>query len=205
MNTTFATVGPSQNYDFPVTLTNNDSAFCSPRTFSVSTTAGVLSPSSVSNVAPGGQGGSTLTLTGGSLSGDKIATVSVQDESTATVSASLTVDADPPTIQDLAGTYQRKGKNHRIQLSWSGSDTSGIGSYEIYRGGTIRMTSNQSSYTDSLPGSPAASYNYQVRAIDIHGNDAYSSTITVSTTGGDDGDGGGGGNDKPCRGKKCSN
>ena len=151
-------------------------------------------------VAPGAQGGSALTVTG-----DTSADVSVDEESTSTVTATLTVDATPPTVQGLAGAYERKGKNHRVQLSWSGSDESGIGSYEIFRGGGYESpiaTTSQSSYTDSLPRSPAASYEYQVRAIDIYGNDAYSKTSTVSTSGGDDG-GGGGGNDKPCRGNRC--
>ena len=65
-------------------------------------------------------------------------------------------------------------------------------------------TTSQSSYTDNLPRSPDASYDYKVRAYDVHGNSDYTTT-SVSTSGGDGGGGGGGGgNDKPCRGNKCN-
>jgi hypothetical protein len=198
----FETVGPGGSHDFSVTLVNNDSTFCFPRTFSLSATSGSLSSDSLT-VTPGSQGSTLLTVTGGSSSGDTDFTVSITSES-ATDNGTLTVDATPPVIQNLAGTYERKGKNNRVQLSWDGSDDSGIGSYEILRDGLPRATTSQSSYTDSLPRSVADTYSYQVRAVDIYGNAADSNTVTVSTTGGDDGGGGGGGNDKPCRGKKCS-
>lgn len=96
-----------------------------------------------------------------------------------------------------------KGKNHRVQLSWTGSDDSGIGSYAIARDGVSMASTDQRSYTDSLPGSPDASSTYQVRAFDTHGNTGESGSVTVSTSGGTDGeDGGGGGNDKPVP-EKC--
>ena len=203
MNTTFQTVGPGESYDFPVTLTNNDSAFCSPRTFSLSTTPGLLSPDSVTNLAPGTQGDSTLTLTGGDT-GEIVADVSVNDEQgTSSVRAILTVDSTAPTIDALSGTYERKGKNHRVQLSWSGRDDSGIDRFEIIRGTTDVGVTSQTSYTDSLPRSPDPVYEYTVWAYDVNGNSDFT-TISVSTTGGNDGDDGGGGNDKPCRGKKCN-
>ena len=170
--------------------------------FELSTTAGQLAPG-VHTVQAGAQDSSSLTISGG-LSGETVATVSVVGESTGEVKATLTVDDVPPEVSNLAGAYERKGKNHRIQLSWDGSDASGIASYEIIRDNSPITTTSQSSYTDSLPGSPAASYAYQVRAFDIHDNEALSSTITVLTGGSDDGDGGGG-SDKPCRGKKCTN
>ncbi|RLQ23280.1 hypothetical protein DWB85_01625 [Seongchinamella sediminis] len=200
-NPTFGTVGPGDSYDFPVTLVNNDSGFCDPRTFTLATDQGGLSATSV-NLAPGAQGGSLLTLVGGASSGDTVASVSVAGESTPPVAVMLTVDATAPTISGLIGSYERKGKNHRIQLSWSGSDDSGSVSYAVLRNGAQIATTGQGSYTDSLPKSPDASYAYQVRAVDPFGNEALSATIDVATSGGDDGDGGGGG-DKPCRGKKC--
>lgn len=202
INPSFQTVGPGESYDFPVNMVNNDSTACSPRMFNLYTTAGNLSPDSLT-IAPGTQASSSLTITGG-LSGEIVAAVSVPGESTSGVTATLTVDATPPTVQNLLGTYERKGKNHRVQLSWDGSDQSGIGSYEIFRDGVSRAMTSQSSYTDSLPKPPAAAYTYHVRAVDIHGNEAESGSISVSTGSGGDGDGGGGGNDKPCRGKKCT-
>ena len=109
MNTTFQTVGPGESYDFPVTLTNNDSAFCSPRTFNLSTTQGGLAPSSIANLAPGAQGYSTLTLTGGAT-GEISADVSVDEEpGTSSIRATLTVDSTPPTINALSGTHEPQG------------------------------------------------------------------------------------------------
>ena len=164
MNTTFQTVGPGESYDFPVTLTNNDSAFCSPRTFNLSKTQGDLAPTSIANLSPGAQGNSTLTLTGGAT-GQIVADVSVaQEPGTASVRATLTVDSTPPTIEALSGTHERKGKNHRVQLSWSGSDDSGVDRYEIIRGTTSVGNTSQSSYTDSLPRSPETVYEYTVWA-----------------------------------------
>ena len=203
INPSFKTVGPAESYDFPVTLVNNDSTSCAPRQFNLATTHGSLSPGSFT-VTPGAQESSALTITG-DMSGETVATVSVLGEATTPVTAILTIDSTPPSVQNLSGVYERKGKNHRVQLSWTGSDDSGIGSYAIVRDGVSIATTDQSSYTDSLPRSPDASYTYQVRAFDIHGNTGESGSVTVSTSGGTDGaDGGGGGNDKPCRGKKCS-
>ncbi|MEP1594612.1 MAG: hypothetical protein ABJK20_08570, partial [Halieaceae bacterium] len=205
INPQFQTVGPGGSYNFPVTVTNNDSTSCAARAFSLAaTTGGELAPVSLS-VNPGSQGSSSLNINGGSSSGETIVTVSIQGESTPSRQATLAVDAKAPGIGNLAGTYTRKGKNHRVQLSWSGSDESGIESYEIYRNGSPQASTGQSSYTDSLPRSPEATYTYYVRAFDVHGNWADSAIITVSTAGSTDGDdgGGGGGNDKPCRGKNC--
>ena len=206
INPSFATVGESGSYNFPITVTNNDSGPCSSRLFTLVTDAGSLTPAGLT-VSPGSQGNSSLALNGGSLSGDIVATVSVQGESTPPRNATLTVDATPPTVDAPTGTYTRKGKNHRIELTWSGNDESGISSYVIFRNGASRATTSQNSYTDSLSRTPAASYEYYVQAIDNYGNTTYSTPTTVETGSGDGDDsdgGGGGGNDKPCRGKKCT-
>jgi hypothetical protein len=203
LSPSFATVGPNADYDFSVSVTNSDSASCNTRTFFLSADNGTFGNSSLT-VTPGTQQSTPLTVPSGSASGDLGFTVSV-DNASVTTSGTLTTDADKPVVTNLSGSYARKGKNHRIQLAWSGSDNSGVDTYQVYRGGQLRTTTSQSSYTDSLPRSVANSYTYEVMATDLYGNDSDMATITVSTGGSNDGDDGdGGGNDKPCRGKKCS-
>ena len=195
----FATVGPDTSYDFDVDLTNNDSTSCSARTFDLSTNNGTLADASL-NVIPGNPGSTKLTVPGGSVSGDINFTVSIVGESVSD-NGTLSIDATGPVVQNLTGTYQRKGKNHRVQLSWSGSDNTGVASYEVYRGGNRITTTTQGSYTDNLATPIEGTYNYEVRAVDLYGNIG-AATATVSTT--TTGDDGGGGGDKPCRGKKCN-
>jgi len=114
----------------------------------------------------------------------------------------LSIDATGPVVQNLDGSYQRKGKNHRIRLSWSGNDDTGVASYQVYRGEDLITTTAQGSYTDSLATPIASTYSYEVKAIDLYGNvGAANATVSTTTTGDD---GGGGGSDKPCRGKKCN-
>jgi hypothetical protein len=196
----FATVGPDTSYEFRVDLINNGSTSCSEKTFNLNATGGSLADSSLI-VAPGSQVSTLLTVSGVSNSGDIGFTVSVAGEPVSD-SGTLTIDATKPVVQNLAGTYQRKGKNHRVQLSWSGSDNTGIDSYQVSREGVLRTKTTQSSYTDSLATPVESAYLYEVKAVDVYGN-VGAAIVTVSTTGGDDG-GGGGGNDKPCRGKKCN-
>ena len=197
----FATVGPDTSYDFDVDLTNNDSTSCSARTFDLSTNNGTLADASL-NVIPGNPGSTKLTVPGGSVSGDINFTVSIVGESVSD-NGTLSIDATGPVVQNLDGSYQRKGKNHRIRLSWSGNDDTGVASYQVYRGEDLITTTAQGSYTDSLATPIASTYSYEVKAIDLYGNvGAANATVSTTTTTGDDG--GGGGSDKPCRGKKCN-
>ena len=195
----FATVGTDKSYDFDVDLTNNDSTSCSARTFNLSAINGSLADASL-DVIPGNTGSTKLTVSGGNVSGDIDFIVSIVGESVSD-NGTLSIDATGPVVQNLTGTYQRKGKNHRVQLSWSGSDNTGVASYEVYRGGNRITTTTQGSYTDNLATPIEGTYNYEVRAVDLYGNIG-AATATVSTT--TTGDDGGGGGDKPCRGKKCN-
>lgn len=198
----FTTVGPGSSYNFSVNLTNQDSTACGSSSFRLSSETGTLNPTSLS-VAPGAQSSATLSVTGGSTSGDINFTVSVVNEAVS-ANGTLTVDADAPEdVTNLSGTYQKKGKNHRAQLSWTNSSSPDTNMYLIYRDGQQVGTTSQNSYTDNLPTPVASSYAYQVKAVDAFGNTSSGTTTSVTTAGSDGG--GGGGDTKPCRGNKCSN
>lgn len=191
LNPSFATVGPDSSYTYAVTVTNNDSTSCGESTFQLTQDGTVFEPLVVGG---GQQGSADLVIAGGTTSGDLEFTVSTVEYSAVMVTGTLTVDATPPAdVADPSGSYVRKGKNHRVQLSWTGSASADVDSYEIRRDGAYITTTSQNNYTDNLSGTIASSYTYTVIAVDQFGNRSVGMSATVATSGGDSGGGGNGG------------
>jgi fibronectin type 3 domain-containing protein len=107
---------------------------------------------------------------------------STASNSASTTTASSSGDTTPPsTPTNLTGTGT---SSTTIQLNWNAStDTggSGMGSYRVYRGGSLIASPTTTSYLDT--GLTAnTSYSYSVAAVDNAGNNsATSSAVPVST------------------------
>lgn len=187
----FATVGPDTSYTYSVTVTNNVSTSCGAQTFTLIVDAVVFDSLSV---APGAQSSTDLIIPGSNDGGDINFTVSTVEYSEVTAEGTLTVDATAPSeVTNLSGTYAKKGKNHRIQLGWTGSASADIASYDIERGGSWIANTTQSNYTHTFSGTISTSYNYTVRAVDNVENVSSGKSTDVDTSGDDTGGGGNGG------------
>lgn len=197
----FATAAANSDYSYTVSVSNNDSLSCTARGFSIGASEGVLANTSVS-VSPGSQATTTLQVAGSSSSIEKDITVVVEGEGVSRV-VTLTVDATAPTdVSGLTGTYQKKGKNHRVQLSWAASASSDTAAYQVWRDGTLVTTTSQLQVTDTLSGTIAATYQYSVRAVDQVGNISQGSDVAVDTASTGDTGGGGKGGKGGGKGKK---
>jgi fibronectin type 3 domain-containing protein len=110
-----------------------------------------------------------------------------ENHATASGSASTTTGASsgdttpPSTPANLTGTGT---SSTTIQLNWSASTDSGgsgMGSYRVYRGGSLIASPATNSYLDTGL-TPNTSYSYSVAAVDnALNNSATSSAVAVST------------------------
>lgn len=202
LNPTFATVGPDTDYEYSVALTNNDSLICGASTFDLIVNEEASSFATL-GVAPGDQASSSLLIAGSNVSMDIDFTVNITQAPGVTAIGTLSVDATPPQeVTDLTGSHTKKGKNHRVGLNWTDSNSNDVSSYEIYRDESFITSTSQNSYTDTLGRTVVDSYNYRVKTVDNVGNISSGASIEVSTAGGDTGGGGNGngnGGGKPTR------
>lgn len=100
----------------------------------------------------------------------------------AAVSATTIFDISPPSVP--TGLSAVRVTTNEIDLSWSTStDDTGVGGYQIYRGGTqiATVASSTTSYADTGV-SPSTNYYYTVNAYDVVGNvSSMSMPLTVAT------------------------
>ncbi|MBV1876028.1 MAG: hypothetical protein KUG79_00165 [Pseudomonadales bacterium] len=194
LNPSFATVSPNTDYTYSVTLGNNNSTICGDSVFTltvVPSTAGYFETNNLT-VGAGGQKDFSLVIHGSPASEDINFTVSTAAE-LVTVDGTLTVDATTPMdITNLAASHSKKGKRHRVSLSWTDSTSTDAAGYEIYeQTAGLLATTTQNTYTDNLSGTIASNYTYTVKTIDNAGNTSIGVAVIVSTA--DDGGGGKGG------------
>ena len=68
-----------------------------------------------------------------------------------------------------------------IRLTWARcTDNVGVDAYNVYRDGQKIATTGLIDYIDTIQGPVSASYRYSIGAVDVAGNEAKSSEITVS-------------------------
>jgi len=68
-----------------------------------------------------------------------------------------------------------------IRLTWARcTDNVGVDAYNVYRDGQKIATTGFIDYTDTIQGPVSASYRYSIGAVDVAGNEAKSSEITVA-------------------------
>jgi hypothetical protein len=185
-----AMVRPGAPASYSVLLSNADSAGCSGTVFDLAyagTPSATIVPAS--QVLAGGEAGvATLsaqtTLADGNYS---LQVRAVDSDGGAPAhpvagvgSASLLVDATPPTVPTgLRGSVDRKGK---VSLSWSAStdSLSGVTRYQVIRNASVIATVTGTTYTDTTAPAGTTSV-YQTAAVDGVGNlSASSSPLSVT-------------------------
>jgi hypothetical protein len=78
----------------------------------------------------------------------------------------------------LNGVFDPSSRS--IRLTWTRcTDNVGVDGYNVYRDGEKIATTGFIDYTDALKGAVSASYRYRIGAVDVAGNEARSSEITV--------------------------
>lgn len=196
--------GTPQAASFMLTLVNRDT-FCGSSTFALAAQAPVgwvaaLDSTSISLAA--GQSASTalrVTAPSGAAQGTYTIPVSVTDSSGAhqalQISVQYVLDQTPPVA--ITNLTVSAGRKNQVALSWTEPmDIGGAGvkEYRVYRNGSLRTTTFNTNYTDSV--TSGASYSYVVHSVDNAGNVSSASNIANITIGGGGGGGGGKGGKK---------
>jgi hypothetical protein len=185
---------------YALSLTNNDTAWCSPRAFSLTAGvppgwAGSLTAPAV-NLTPGASATTTLVVTSSptSVAGDYPVQLIVTDSASvapAPVTATYTVIADTlPPSRPTAITASLRQKQKQIQVSWAAStDDVAVAGYMVLRDGAIVGLAPTTTWSDP-EWRAGSTYVYAVLAYDEVGNNSpLSDTASVTLPGG----GGGGG------------
>lgn len=109
---------------------------------------------------------------------DAAANESTYGESCASTTAAP--DTTPPTTP--TGISAATISKSRIDLAWSSStDLVGVSGYKIYRDGSFKYATNQTSYSDNGLSS-GTNYCYKISAFDAAGNESAKSSEKCSTT-----------------------
>ncbi|MDH5563876.1 MAG: hypothetical protein OEY91_09690, partial [Nitrospirota bacterium] len=176
-------------------LTNNDSSFCNASSWSVAVTSDlgstVVTPTL--NVAPGGQGMTTINMqVSGAVDGTYPLTVMVSDGKAGhagQVGASLQLDLMAPTAPSgVSAQLTGKRRNRSVQVSWNqASDSSGgtgVASYSVYRNGVLLGSTTSLNYKDGNFSTTSDNV-YEVYAVDQVGHiSASPGTVTYTDSGG---------------------
>lgn len=88
-------------------------------------------------------------------------------------------DRVPPSMPAmLNGVFDPPSRS--IRLTWARcTDNVGVDAYNVYRDGQKITTTGFIDYTNTIKGPVSASYRYSIGAVDVAGNEAKSSEITV--------------------------
>ena len=174
-------VKPNTMVDYEVTVTNQDGTYCPATTFTLSytgTPAASLAQTSM-QLADGQPGKTTLKVnTTGLTSNDYTLKVKAADtdgivpnHTAPSGSATISVDATPPTIPtglQVQGSSEAQGW---ITLSWQPATdaAAGVQGYVVYRDGNPLGQTTELTYTDTTA-APGIVYRYTVAALDKVGN-----------------------------------
>lgn len=124
----------------------------------------------------------TVTVQSGGVTGKQI-TVSI-GANAAKVYAKAITDSTAPTVP--ANVNATALDSSSIQVSWSAStDNVAVDGYEVYRDGTLAVTTSGTTFTDSGL-SANTTYSYTVKAYDAAGNRSTASASASATTGAPD-------------------
>lgn len=184
-NTPALTMAPSALYSKPgatikfnIALKNQDTSTCGISTFALTGNGGVAIGSYA--LSPAASTSAVWSVAAPSTNGPytRSATASATGHTSATKSATITVDGIAPTAPGSLKAYVFYGT--WVALSWTASTDSGSGisKYVVKRNGTTVATTTSNTYTDK-PGTKGT-FTYTVTAYDKAGNMKGSSTsVTV--------------------------
>lgn len=178
---------------YDVTVSNNDSAGCSPAWFALSSDPGSLA--NTVQVSPAASSGPIVLIVGTALpEGDNdILVTATRGGNSGAASGTLTIDGEPPSVPGNPAAVQKKVKGQQsIQVSWDASSDAGTGvsHYQVSRDGNPLGTTSSLKFADTS-GALNINHVYAIEAVD--GFNHVSASATANFTSGGDGGGGGSG------------